>query len=61
PSFGRVEKQLKDVEHLDFHFNEGVPEGWDKLREEAREPFKILGVWTGGELEPVQGWENIGV
>jgi hypothetical protein len=60
PSFGKMEKQLKEVEFVDFQFNEGVPEGWEALREEAREPFKTLGVWTGGELEPIQGWENIG-
>ena len=60
PSFTEVEKQLKEVDHLDFHLNKGIPKGWDKLREEARETFKNLGVWTGGELEPIQGWENIG-
>lgn len=59
-SFAAVEKQLKQVENIDFDFGENIPEGWDDLREEAREAFKILGVWTSGELEPIQGWENIG-
>jgi hypothetical protein len=59
PSFPSVEKQLEGVDRVDFDFKEGVPDGWNKLREEAREPFKMLGVWTGGELEPVQGWEKL--
>ena len=59
-SFVKIENQLKNVEHLDFDQKEGVPDGWDKFREEARDAFSDLGVWTGGELEPIQGWEKIG-
>lgn len=60
PSFGAVATQLEEAEHVDFELGDNVPEGWEQLREEAREPFRILAVWTGGSMARAQGWEQVG-
>lgn len=52
-SLEKVKEQVKDKDRLDFDLNEGIPDGWGQLREEAREIFKHMPVYQA-ILVPVE-------
>lgn len=53
PSLAKVQAELGDRESLDFHHDaKSIPPSWASLREEAREAFANLAIWSA-ELVPV--------
>jgi hypothetical protein len=54
PSLAGVREQARELEHLDFNLGtSSIPEGWSRLREEARPLFKDMVIFEA-DLRPLE-------
>jgi len=61
PSLTKVKEQLRNVERLDFDLHQDeIPEDWNRLREEARQPFLKLNIFEA-KLIPVNHGGPVGL